>query len=176
MVRATNYGLKNLKIVASHLDEWVLEKGSSYDELDELYNELLGVYRRYIGHLTSVIGGVHQTLRNENQQGYTYENTDRHYQVRALNMLKNELWNPPFWLIDKDLVSHFKQTGSLDQLTQIQHQAVNRLINKGLLDRMSSQHISLVGEGLAPSELMEQLYQNLFLDIDNSHAVGRYVP
>lgn len=173
VVRATNYGLKNLKIVASHLDEWVLDKGSSYDELNELYDELLGVYRRYIGHLTSVIGGVHQTVRNENQQGYTYINTERDYQKRALSTLKKEIWTPPLWLIDKDLVSHFKRTGGLEQLTQIQYQAIDKLINRVLLERMSSQYISLVGEGLPPSELMEHLYRDLFSDLDNSHVMVR---
>jgi hypothetical protein len=173
VVRATNYGLKNLKIVASHLDDWVISEGSNYDELNELFDELFGVYRRYIGHLTGVIGGVHQTLRNENQEGYTYKNTDRDYQIRALSTLKNEIWTPPLWLIDKDLVSHFKPTGSLDQLSKIQYLTVNRLINRGLLERMSSQHISLVGNGLSPSELMDHLYRDLFLDLDNSHVIVR---
>mgnify|MGYP000727991618 CR=1 FL=1 len=173
VVSATNYGLKNLKIVASHLDKWVLNEGSKYDDLEELYDELLGVYRRYIGHLTGVIGGVHQTLRNENQQGYTYKNTDKDYQIRSLSTLKNEVWTPPLWLIDKDLVSHFKPTGSLDQLTKIQYLTVNSLINQGLLERMISQHISLVGNGLSPSELMDHLFKDLFLDLDTSHIMVR---
>jgi hypothetical protein len=173
VVSATNYGLKNLKIVASQLDKWVLNEGSKYDDLEELYDELLGVYRRYIGHLTSLIGGVHQTLRNENQPGFTYTNVDRNYQLRALNTLKKEIWTPPLWLIDKDLVSHFKQEGSLNQLTQIQKQTINKLIDEDLLDRMISQDISLVGNGLKAADLIDILYKDLFIDLDPSHVMVR---
>src|SRR6056300_1225845 len=45
-VEASAYGLKNLRVVATHLDEWTTPEGQSYADLEELYNEMIGVYRR----------------------------------------------------------------------------------------------------------------------------------
>ena len=37
-IKASKYGLKNLKIVAKNLDNWTTKQGQSYDDLNELYN------------------------------------------------------------------------------------------------------------------------------------------
>ena len=49
-IKASEYGLKNLKIVAKNLDKWTTTEGQSYDDLNELYNEMIGIYRRYTSH------------------------------------------------------------------------------------------------------------------------------
>jgi len=60
-VKATAYGLSNLKIVAKNLEEWTTQDGQTFDDLQELYMELIGVYRRYIYHVVALIGGVNET-------------------------------------------------------------------------------------------------------------------
>ena len=78
-VKASYYGIKNLKIVAENLTKWTYSPNKDYEDLEELYGELLGVYRRYIFHVIGIIGGVNQTLINTNQSGsYTYKNVDKH--------------------------------------------------------------------------------------------------
>ena len=84
-VKASTYGIKNLKIVAKNLMDWVIEPNENYDELNELYGELLGVYRRYIYHVHSLIGGIYDTPHNENQKGtIRYVNVDINKQIEAL--------------------------------------------------------------------------------------------
>ena len=61
-IKASEYGLKNLKIVAKNLENWTTTEGQSYEDLNELYNELIGVYRRYIYHVIRMVGGVNETL------------------------------------------------------------------------------------------------------------------
>ena len=67
-IKASKYGLKNLKIVAKNLDNWTTKQGQSYDDLNELYNEMIGVYRRYIYHVIRIVGGVNETLLNKGQE------------------------------------------------------------------------------------------------------------
>ena len=66
-IKASYYGLKNLKIVAKNLEKWTTNEGSNYEDLNELYQELIGVYRRYIYHVASIIGGVNETIMNKGQ-------------------------------------------------------------------------------------------------------------
>ncbi|MCB0847830.1 MAG: zinc-dependent metalloprotease, partial [Bacteroidetes bacterium] len=72
-VKASTYGLENLKIVAANLIAWTTEEGESYEELDELYGELGGVWSRYIGHVVPNIGGVYETHKMAGQEGPVYQ-------------------------------------------------------------------------------------------------------
>ena len=90
-VLASSYGLKNLRIVAQNLPEWVLTDGDNYDDLNELYDEMIGVYSRYIYHVHSIVGGIYETLHNTNQKGlHTYSVVPAEEQKRALRFLNSE--------------------------------------------------------------------------------------
>ena len=71
-VLASEYGLKNLKIVAANLDSWTTPKGATYDDLRELYIEMISVYRRYVYHVLSIVGGVEETLILKGQEAVSY--------------------------------------------------------------------------------------------------------
>ncbi len=86
-VKATDYGIKNLKIVINNLDDWTTPNGASYDDLKELYGEFISVYRRYIYHVINIIGGVHETRMNKGQNSIPYINVSKDKQLRALNSL-----------------------------------------------------------------------------------------
>ena len=80
-------GLKNLKIVAKNLENWTTTKGQSYNDLNELYNEMIGVYRRYIYHVIRMVGGVNETLMQKGQDSIPFKNLDQQAQIQALNFL-----------------------------------------------------------------------------------------
>jgi hypothetical protein len=161
-VKASTYGLNNLKIVAKNLKDWTLSENSSYEDLEELHGEMLGVFRRYVYHVLTMIGGVHETLLNNNQEGVPYQNVSRDAQLDALGFLKRELWAPQAWLIPSDLVSTFAQNGALEKITSIQSGALKRLLSERKLNQMLSSEQTLAGKGLSVSELLEQLRNHIF--------------
>ena len=86
-IKASTYGLKNLKIVANKFMDWIHEPNKDYSDLNEIYDELLGVYSRYIFHVIGIVGGINQTLHNTNQDEiFTYVNVDKAYQMEALKI------------------------------------------------------------------------------------------
>ena len=161
-VKASEYGIRNLKIVGANLKEWTLSENSSYEDLEELHDEFLGVYRRYIYHVISMIGGVHETRLNNNQNGTPYVNVSRAKQLAALDFLQKELWAPQPWLISPQVVSTFASDGALDKLTGLQEAALKRILSHRKLNQMLSSQQTLVGNGLSVKELMSQLYKALF--------------
>ena len=162
-VRASEYGLKNLKIVAKNLPKWTLAEGSNYDDLEELYGEMIGVYRRYIYHVHTLVGGVNETRHNTNQKGvYTYKNTSKSDQLSALNFLNRELWDTPSWLMNPALISNIKNEGSLNLIQNLQRSALNRFLSERLLNRMLSTSQTLVGDALNVDELLQTLFNNIF--------------
>ncbi len=173
-VKASYYGIKNLKIVAENLTKWTYSPNKDYEDLEELYGELLGVYRRYIFHVIGIIGGVNQTLINTNQSGsFTYKNVDKQYQIRALNFLDTELWKTPIWLLDKDIVSQINNTDGLYKIETVHERSINSLLSNYRLNRMLSSENSIVGEGLKYNELFDLLYESIFEKINPTNQIDR---
>ena len=173
-VKASYYGIKNLKIVAENLTKWTYSPNKDYEDLEELYGELLGVYRRYIFHVIGIIGGVNQTLINTNQSGsFTYKNVDKQYQIRALNFLDTELWKTPIWLLDKDIVSQINNTDGLYKIETLHERSINSLLSNYRLNRMLSSENSIVGEGLKYNELFDILYESIFEKINPTNQIDR---
>ncbi len=161
-IKASGYGIKNLKIVAKNLDKWTTRKGQTYEELDELYNEMLGVYRRYIYHVIKIIGGINETLMVKGQKNIPYKNVFFEEQQKALSFLDQNLWNTQYWLMDPSLISKIKGEGVLKRFQNIQHSAINNLLSIKKLNRMLSTESTLKGNGLSPDLLLEHLYSTLF--------------
>ena len=173
-VKASSYGLKNLKIVSENLINWTYEPGKDYGDLEELYDELLSVYRRYIFHVIGVIGGINQTLINTNQNdSYTYVNVDKQEQIRALNFLDNELWETPTWLLNKDIISQFNNSDGLFKIEGMHERALNSLLSYRRLNRMLSSDNSIKGNTLEYYELFDNLYESVFQKINPSDQIKR---
>ncbi len=163
-IKASTYGLNNLKIVAANLMEWTLAPDDTYANLAELYGEMLGVYRRYIYHVHSIIGGINETRHFTSQTDVvTYKNVARNKQLAALAFLDNNLWQTQNWLLNKRLLSEIKKEGGLIRLQNLQRSALNRLISVKRLNRMLSANTTLEGQGLAPQELLNRVYTSLIV-------------
>ena len=173
-VKASYYGIKNLKIVAKNITKWTYAPNKDYADLEELYGELLGVYRRYIFHVIGMIGGVNQTLINTNQGGtYTYKNVDKQDQIRALNFLDTELWKTPIWLLDKEIISQINNSDGLYKIEAMHERSINSLLSNYRLNRMLSSDNSIVGEGLNYNELFDLLYESIFDKINPTNQIER---
>ena len=157
-IKASEYGLKNLKIVAKNLDKWTTTEGQSYDDLNELYNEMIGVYRRYIYHVIKMVGGVNETLMRKGQDNTPYKNLDQAVQRQALDFLHVNLWDTQNWLIQKSLVSKIKDEGSLKLIQNLQMSALFRILSFNNLNRILSSHTTIIGQGLHPDEILDHFF------------------
>lgn len=167
-VKASMYGISNLKIVAKNLKEWTTEPKENYNELDELYGELIGVYRRYVYHVLNLVGGIYDTPHNENQNGVVrYVNVDIDKQMEALNFMEKNLWNTQNWLMDKSLISQIRAEGVLGLLQGLQLSAFNRLLSVSKLNRMLSAGESLEGNPLSVQGLINNLFETIVKKPEN---------
>ena len=167
-VKASMYGISNLKIVAKNLKEWTTGPKENYNELDELYGELIGVYRRYIYHVLNLVGGIYDTPHNENQKGVVrYVNVDVDKQMEALNFMEKNLWNTQNWLMDKSLISQIRAEGVLGLLQGLQLSAFNRLLSVSKLNRMLSAGESLEGNPLSVQGLINNLFETIVKKPEN---------
>ncbi|MBZ9786748.1 zinc-dependent metalloprotease [Psychroflexus sp. CAK57W] len=172
-IKASTYGLSNLKIVAKNLNSWTTPQGQNFDDLEELYGEMLGVYRRYIYHVVSNVGGVHETLLHKGQQGIPYKVVGKSKQKEALDFINDNIWTPQYWLVDETLVSKFAESGKLESLIRINKRVLNRLTDAKRLNRMWDTSSTLPGNGLSPQELLEIVTEDILYSRTSPDQVER---
>ncbi len=135
-IKASDYGLKNLKYVAKNLPSWTSDATNNYQDLEELYGELLGVYSRYIGHVLTNIGGVYENIKMPNQEGIIYTHVDRATQKASLRWLQANIFNTPTWLIDKKILQNIDHAGYFERLRRVQARYVNSLLSFDRIGRL----------------------------------------
>jgi len=173
-IKASTYGLKNLKIVANNFMDWIYEPDKDYTDLDEIYGELLGVYSRYVFHVIGIVGGINQTLHNTNQDDvFTYVNVDKSYQIKALSFLDKELWKTPSWLRNKKIISQINNLDGLYKIEKIQERAINSLLSTNRLNKMLSASKTIEGNALEFQNLMDILFESIIDNISPTDQFSR---
>ncbi len=172
-IKATAYGLSNLKIVAKNLEDWTTEDGQNFDDLKELYLEMVSVYRRYIYHVANLVGGVRETRAVKGQIEQVYENVPRSEQLMALNTLQREVWNSPMWLLDPALISQFEDEGRLPLIGNLQKALVHRLLSTNKLNQMISSAASVKGNPLSTKDLINTLTNQIVKEAKSLDALQK---
>jgi len=135
-IAASNYGIKNLKYVAKNLPSWTSDATNNYQDLEELYGELLGVYSRYIGHVLTNIGGVYENIKMPNQEGVIYTHVNKATQKTSLKWLQSNIFDTPKWLIDKNILQNIDHAGYFERLRRVQARYVNSLLSFDRIGRL----------------------------------------
>lgn len=135
-VKASAYGMANLKRVVPKLIEWTTKPGEDYDDLSEIYGELLSVWSRYVGHVVANVGGVYETLKTSDQEGAVYEYVPGAKQKEALGWLLENAFATPEWLMDKEILQRIEHGGYLERIGSLQERHLNSVLDMGRLQRL----------------------------------------
>lgn len=90
-MKAATYGIKNLKYILANLNEWVAADDKDYTFRQNIYNELIYQYFRYLNHVIYNIGGIYINQRYDGDPLPFYEPVSREKQERALRFMLAQL-------------------------------------------------------------------------------------
>lgn len=134
-VRASTYGIMNLKRVTPNLLEWTTKPGEDYTDLEELYGELEAQWFRYVNHVATVIGGVMADHKTADQAGPVYTPVARDQQERALAFIEEQVFEAPLWMLEPEILERIRVNGP-QRLQQRQAMMVSSLLSPQRLGRM----------------------------------------
>ena len=135
-VKASTYGMKNLKIVAENLPSWTSDQTNNYEDLSELYGELLGVWSRYVGHVSGNIGGVYEFNKKPVQNGLVYEAVSKKKQKEAMVWLQKNAFETQDWLINPEILANINENGYTARILSLQNRQLYTLLNPNKLEMM----------------------------------------
>lgn len=165
-IRASEYGIKNLKRELKHLPEWTYETEDIYNRnLGEMYDQIRSQFMRYNGHVMANIGGMYKDFKTVSQSGDVYKPVPKAKQKAALDYLDRNVFTEPVWLRGENYVARI--TSDPQQLTvTVGESAINNLVGWGLLDRLNTEYTA--------DELLADLTRMLFKEADSHTKVSPY--
>ncbi len=158
-MKASEYGIANLKRIVPMLLEWTENEGGRFDDMNELYANVFGQFRRYMGHVSANVGGVIEDFKTYEQDEPVYVPVGVEKQKRAVRFLDQQLFTTPKWLVNQDVISRMEPGGTLERVQGIQDRTLHILYNNNRLLRMAD-HEMMSGNAV-------YALNDFFSDMDN---------
>ena len=173
-IKASNYGIANLKRIVPNLMEWTTQDGENYDELQYLYGQVLSQFRRYLGHVSTNVGGVYQFYKTSDQEGAVYTHVEKSHQKNCVQFLNKNLFETPEWMIDKNILDKIQFAGAVDQVRGLQSSYLNRILDFGRLARVIENEALNGSKAYSLNELMSDLKNGIFSELKNNSNIDIY--
>jgi hypothetical protein len=172
-MKASAYGIKNLQRILPNLINWTKLPNEDYAALSEMYGEVAGQFRRYIGHVCYNFGGVYETLKKNNQSGNVYEYVSKETQKEAADFISKQVFTTPTWLINKDIAS---KTGvnSTATILSLQEAALNRMLSTNTMNKMLNAETAIGNQAYTVTDLLNDLKQSVFTELAAKKPVDVY--
>ena len=173
-IKASQYGIANLKRIVPKLVEWTAEDGKNYDDLETLYGQVLSQYNRYMGHVSNNIGGVYEHHKTYEQEGAVYTPVSKEHQKNCMTFIQNELFKTPTWMMDNDLFSKIEYSGSVERIRRMQERTLNNMLRLGKLARLIENETMNGTQAYSIIEMMSDLRKGIWSELRSGRKIDTY--
>lgn len=134
-VKASDYGISNLKVLMDNFLEWTKEDGERYDNVEKMYMEVTKQYGRYLKHVLPVVGGVvYKEIRQGDGQDVARRYVGKVAQRNAMQWLLSQVRSYDKWLTPAGLVQKLEIDMNVND--KLRQQIVGSLMNASVLYRI----------------------------------------
>ncbi|EDP96379.1 zinc-dependent metalloprotease [Kordia algicida OT-1] len=173
-VKASDYGIKNLKRIVPNLIKWTAEDGKNYDDLNTMYGQVLGQFNRYMGHVSSNIGGVYEHYKTYDQEGAVYTHVAKADQKKALKFINEQLFKTPEWLLDENIFNKTQYSGTTERIRGTQVRTLNRILSLGRMARVLENETLNGSEAYTILEMMRDLRNGVWTELRSGRKIDAY--
>jgi len=173
-MRASELGLANLKRIVPNLIEWTSEEAEGFAELKEIYNNVFGQFRRYVGHVTANVGGVYEYNKTSDENEVVYTHVEKEKQKDAIAFLNKNVFTTPEWLIDKEILNRIEETGITERIRGLQDRTLSQLMNPDRLNRMIENSAVNANAAYSINEMFDDLINSIYSEARNNQNVSLY--
>lgn len=173
-VLASTYGIKNLQRIVPNLIEWTTKDGETYDDLAEMYGQLLSQFNRYMGHVANNVGGVYEHYKTADQEGAVYTHVAKEKQAEAMAFLDKELFQTPVWLLDKSIFERIEYSGSVERIRSLQERTLKNLLSLGKMARLIENQTLNGSDAFLVSDLTKTLRNSIWSELKKGTEIDTY--
>jgi hypothetical protein len=157
-MKASTYGIANLKRILPNVEKWTYQKGKDYSDLKEIYTEIVGQFNRYMGHVATNVGGLSENFKTYEQKGPVYAYLPKAKQKEAITFFNQQLFTTPLWLISNDQLSKFDNGVLLNRIKGVQSNTLGNLLSASRIARLLDNETK---NGAAKAYTLPELFTDL---------------
>ncbi|URM36743.1 zinc-dependent metalloprotease [Flavobacterium anhuiense] len=160
-VKASDYGIKNLKRVVPNLIEWTYQPNDAYDNLSDMHKAVVSQYSIYLYHVLKYIGNNYVTKRTVDEKGVVYQQIPKAKVKAAIDYVGRQLFVAPLWMYPQE-IDQLISLKTADQISDQQNQVLNMLLSPGMLYNISLKSIQFENAYTVP-EFLNDLQQTVWV-------------
>jgi hypothetical protein len=172
-VKASLYGIKNLQKMVPQLMQWTKEENADFENLGDIYNQVTGQFRLYIGHVSRNVGGIYKTPRVVEDVNPVFEFNPKAKQVDAVSFLNQQLFTTPTWLINNDILSR-TGTSPVSVIGGLQDMSLNILLSTNTLNKLSQGEVALGNNAYKMTDLFSDLKKGIWAEVSSKKPIDIY--
>jgi len=173
-IKASAYGIANLKRIVPNLILWTQEEGKTYEDLEKLYGQVIAQFNRYMGHVSNNIGGVYEYQKTYDQEGAVYIPVDKEHQENCMAFLQDELFETPEWLLDQNIFNKIEYSGFLEKVRGMQVRTLDNILSLGKLQRLLENETANGAEAYRFTAMMQDLKNGIWSELKNGSPIDTY--
>ncbi|WP_069130384.1 zinc-dependent metalloprotease [Rhodohalobacter halophilus] len=173
-VQASTYGMMNLQRVTPNLVAWTSRPGQGYDDLQEIYGELVGQWNRYVGHVITNIGGVYMERIASDQNGNVYRPVDKDYQKKAMQFMVDYAFTTPDWLLDENILRNIEHAGAVERIQSLQARHLRSVMNSSRMMRLIEDETFRGNDAYGITEMLEDVRKGVWSELSSNSSIDVY--
>jgi hypothetical protein len=173
-LKASFYGIENLKEIVPQLSKWTYKEGEDFQELEDLYYQVFNQFNRYMGHVIANIGGVYENYKTFDQTGPVYTHVKKNYQKACVEFLIKQLFNTPTWLINEEISHKIEFTGIIERIGNAQSKNLIKILDFARLARVIENDAMNNGKSYTLIEMMNDLQNGIWSELKSSKNINVY--
>ena len=170
---ASTYGIENLKRILPNAIEWTRETGEDYERAAEIYDDVFGQFRRYIGHVTKWVGGIYETPKTYDQEGAIYQPAPAVRQREAVRFLNDQVFQTPEWLIEEQIMNVLRPDQGVAQIANLQRSTLGNLFQTDRLLRLIETQ-NRYPSAYKLEDLYEDVYQGIWSELEEKKPISAH--
>lgn len=171
---ASEYGIKNLKRIMPNLMEWTAEEDKpfkDFDDLEEMYGQVIGQFNRYMGHVKTNIGGVMEVYKATGQDEAVYTHTPKEVQKSAMKFINENLFATPEWMMEEEIIARTGDFGALERIRSLQVSTLNNILEWGRLGRVIENEALNGNDAYKINELFTDLRGGIWTELSRGATI-----
>lgn len=174
-IKASEYGIRNLKRILPNLSKWSFKDGEDFSFLDELYDALKLQLQFYLIHVSNQVGGIYENAKTYGDDGDVYTPAPKALQKDAIKFLNKNIFETPNWLLDWKLLKRFNQDQVVEELRLYQEGRLNYLLTANRMARMI-ESMAMAGSNntYGPDDMLNDVKRGIWSEIYAKKPIDLY--
>lgn len=173
-IKASLYGIKNLKRIVPQLINWTHEDGEDYSDLNDMYKEAVNQFTRYAFHVVKILGGVEVTEKTTDQAGAVYKPVSLARQKEAIKFFNEQVFATPTWLINRQILDKVDPEYGFGEVERMQQSILASVTSQSRLYRMMMNERDYGKGAYSPSQWLNDLKDGIFSELKTGKPIDAY--